>query len=767
MINRLQLLRNIGLFDSVDAGANIPLARLTLVYAENGRGKTTLAAILRSLATGDPIPIAERRRLAAQHPPHVVLECAGGPAPAVFQNNTWNRALPNMAVFDDVFVDQNVCSGLAVAAEHRQNLHELILGAQGVALNQRVQQVVAQIEAHNTILRRKEVAIPAAERGGLSVDDFCALPARPGVDEAIRAAERNLAAIREQDPIRDTSGFDTLSLPVFDVVTIDQILQQDLPALDAAAAARVQGHLAGIGQGAEAWIADGMRRVPHLAPDTTTATCPFCAQDLAGSPLINHYRAYYSEEYGILKRTVADALTALNRTHAGDTPVAFERLVRVTVERRQFWSRYCDVPEVRLDTAAIARDWRTAREAVAAALTAKQAAPLERMTVQRDTKAAVAAYEAHRQTIATLSQELRETNLAIGVVKQQAAMGNPEAVAADITRLKAIKARHTPTIATLCDEYLAEKAGKATTEQLREQAKEQLDQYRTNVFAGYQTAINVYLQRFIAGFRLDSVTSAHTRGGPTCTYSVIINNTPVPIAGGTPLPGQPSFRNTLSSGDRNTLALAFFFACLDQDSELAKKVVVIDDPISSLDEHRTLTTVHEIRRLAGRAAQVIVLSHSKPFLCCIWEGTHPTMRAALEVGRDGAGSTLRPWDVNEDSITEHDRRHANLRDYLVTSTPNNREVARAIRPVLEAFCRVAYPEHFPPGALLGPFRNLCRQKIGTLQQILDANDTEELTNLLEYASRFHHDTNPAWETETINDAELVDFVRRTLAFAKR
>jgi hypothetical protein len=39
-----------------------------------------------------------------------------------------------------------------------------------------------------------------------------------------------------------------------------------------------------------------------------------------------------------------------------------------------------------------------------------------------------------------------------------------------------------------------------------------------------------------------------------------INDTPVPIGGGTPEEGKPSFRNTLSSGDRNTLALAFFFA---------------------------------------------------------------------------------------------------------------------------------------------------------------------------------------------------------------
>ena len=48
MINRFQLLRNIGQFDSVDDEAEIPLAKVALIYAENGRGKTTISAILRS-----------------------------------------------------------------------------------------------------------------------------------------------------------------------------------------------------------------------------------------------------------------------------------------------------------------------------------------------------------------------------------------------------------------------------------------------------------------------------------------------------------------------------------------------------------------------------------------------------------------------------------------------------------------------------------------------------------------------------------------------
>ena len=180
-----------------------------------------------------------------------------------------------------------------------------------------------------------------------------------------------------------------------------------------------------------------------------------------------------------------------------------------------------------------------------------------------------------------------------------------------------------------------------------------------------------------------------------------------------------------------------------------------------------LTTVQEIRRLATNVSQVVVLSHSKPFLCRIWEGADPTMRVALHVVRDGNGSTIEPWNVDDDSITEHDRRHAALRDYLVNGGQNEREIARSIRPLLEAFFRVACPEHFPPGTLLGPFRGLCEHRVNTAQQILSAQDIEELRDIVEYSNRFHHDTNAAWETEIINSTQLTGFVTRALTFARR
>jgi hypothetical protein len=71
------------------------------------------------------------------------------------------------------------------------------------------------------------------------------------------------------------------------------------------------------------------------------------------------------------------------------------------------------------------------------------------------------------------------------------------------------------------------------------------------------------------------------------------------------------------------------------------------------------------------------------------------------------------------------------------------------------------------GALLGPFINTCRQRVGTPSEILNAGDIAELQDLLDYGNRFHHGSNPAWETEIINDQQLQHFCRRTLRFARR
>ena len=218
MIERIQLLQNIGQFDNVSASPQTALTPFSLVYGENGRGKTTIAAILRSLATNDPGLVTDRHRLGAQHPPHVVIGHAGGQC--VFQNGAWTQTLPQVAIFDDAFVSANVCSGIELRATHRQSLHELILGAQGVALNDTLQGHVKRIEEHNVRLRELADAIPANARGPYKVDTYIGLEQDPAIEAKIQDAERRLAAARAADTIRQRPGFQEFGLPDFDLEAI-------------------------------------------------------------------------------------------------------------------------------------------------------------------------------------------------------------------------------------------------------------------------------------------------------------------------------------------------------------------------------------------------------------------------------------------------------------------------------------------------------------------------------------------------------------------
>jgi len=52
MLEKIVQVKSIGRFRNYAANGDVTFHKLTLVYAENGRGKTTLCAILRSLQTG-------------------------------------------------------------------------------------------------------------------------------------------------------------------------------------------------------------------------------------------------------------------------------------------------------------------------------------------------------------------------------------------------------------------------------------------------------------------------------------------------------------------------------------------------------------------------------------------------------------------------------------------------------------------------------------------------------------------------------------------
>lgn len=769
MIQKLRLLRSIGQFDAVSAGANFDFRKLTLVYAENARGKTTLAAIMRSLATGESLPITERRRLGATNTPEAIIECTGGPPPAMFQNGAWTRTCADVLVFDDAFVDKNVYSGMDVAAEHRQNLHELILGATGVALARRVDDIAADIRDHNRVLREKSDAIPLADRHGLSLDDFCRLAAHTNIDDAIRSAEEWLRALQNVEAVRTTPEFSALALPAVDFAAVGTLLGRTVADLDTAAVQAVKEHFAAHGEGAEGWVGMGMRMGPQGATLTLEADCPFCDQPLAESELFGHYRAYFGQAYTQLQADLAAVVIGIESALKGDALAGFERQVRTATERSAFWSPLTTIPEVTIDSTAIATAWQQARDAVLAAIRSKRADPLIAATLNDDAQAKIRAYQAAAETVAAASVSLTECNEAIRRVKEAARTGSPTTAEAELKRLRATKARHTPANITACREYVDAEAAKESAEADKVSAQQALDAHRATAFPNTQTAINTYLSRLGAGFTLFHITPQPTPGRPSCVYRLLINGHEVSV-GARAATGSAAFKNTLSAGDRNTLALAFFLAALEQDPNRQNRVVVLDDPMSSLDKHRRMQTIQEIRTLLPRVAQVIVMSHDEHFLFEVYDRVAPRTggnvadTTCIVVGRGTNGSTIAAWDIESEKLGRHDMRHALLMKYVVDGTGDRMKVAQSIRPHLERYLRVACPDKFKDGEMLRDFRNRARAAQTAGAPIISAAKFTELDQLVEFSNDFHHDTNPAADAATVADGQLRPYVVRTLAF---
>ena len=82
MIKKFISIKNVGRFENYAVRGNVELQAFNLVFAENGRGKTTVGDILRSVQSGDGSYILGRRRLGSTGAPEVTILTTTGPISA-------------------------------------------------------------------------------------------------------------------------------------------------------------------------------------------------------------------------------------------------------------------------------------------------------------------------------------------------------------------------------------------------------------------------------------------------------------------------------------------------------------------------------------------------------------------------------------------------------------------------------------------------------------------------------------------------------------
>ncbi len=742
-LKKITKIQNVGKFykGGVSGGE---YGKYTLFYAGNGRGKTTICAVLRSMKTNNPMILQERCTLGATAAPEVQLLLDSGPA--TFTGGAWKNGAAALHVFDGAFVTTNVHAGEEVSTDHRRSIYRVIVGAKGVQLAEEVDALDVKITEITGKITSEKKALQQHVSQGILFEKFLGFTEDPEIDTKIAEQKVKITAASQAAEIA--------AKPLLKPAAIPSLPPDFLPALGKTiagvskeAAQKVTEHLSKhkwSGDG-EQWIAAGL---PHVQDDK----CPFCENSVKGNVLVDIYAQYFDQSYTAFKAELASlqstALSGLSEAEGLKAKTRFEELEKAV----KYWSAFGKVdftPATDLDGMLI--KLAALHAEAKKVIETKISTPLEPV----DTTAleqALAEWQAAADRLQACTDLIAQVNIDIQAIKNATAGVDKAALEVALKELESIKKRHTPQVQALANSYTALVAEKNTHVAAKDKKKEELDAYDSAVLPKYHDAINTYLAQFGAGFRLMKSEKTYQGKVPQWIYTIEVNKHPVDVtkkAGN----GEPSFQSVMSTGDRSTLALAFFLAQLDLDPGLATSAVVFDDPFTSLDEFRKAMTARTIFRVGQSASQVIVFSHDKYFLEAVANAVIGVKCATFQISSTKVNSCIEVWDLEREVKDGYLRAHMDMLDFHNGKSGTASEMRLKMRPLLENYIRYRFPNQIPDGKWLGD-----------MLAIIKADPNHPLTSVYKdiddinsFTAPFHHDANAAF-----NDDEVKTYVGRTL-----
>lgn len=755
-IQRILKINNIGIFEKYLAHGDVTFTDFTVIYGENGKGKTTLCIIFQSLKSGSVPQLAEKKRVGVTQPIDIDILLESN-IHACFNESikTWTIKNPEIEIFDTCLVNNIIYSGDHIDHYHKKNLYYLIVGKTGVELAQAIEQIDTDTKKLTDLLKQKEGEIKGHIKSKSTVDSFIDLPSDSNIDQKIILIEKEIRAFEEAERIKKTGCLSEIIMPKLLIEELNNILNSSLDKIAHEAENNVKSQCALLGNSSENWIKQGVDFLSKNSPER----CPFCGQNIEHLDLIHYYQDFFNHAYTNLKCQISTFYQRFEENfsskHLLDIQSQFAEN-RILLER---WGNYFAIDEIDFDFEKIQKAIEIILSRVRDLIERKDQMPLEKLQFPTELQDAINEYE-------KVIRELNDYNIQVSIVNKKINDKKTETQSGNLINVKVEKllkidtqTRYSSDVDKLINEYLEIKKTLSDLKYEKLNKNIELKAYSESVLQKYQISINEYLSKFGAEFEIiDSKTSLQG-GKPSASYMLRINKCDIPL-GTIETEGEPCFRTILSEGDKNSLAFAFFMAQLKLDPDLSKKTIIIDDPITSLDVIRKNRTFEEIREISKSANQTIVLSHDAYFLKLFWDKIQNIK--SLQIKRDGNQSTICEWDIYNETLPSYLCDYNRLTNFCLKGETDLRGVARCIRPVLEGYLRFRFPKSFDIKEWLGDF-------IGKIEIIDSTNPLSrikpyltELTAINDYSSHYHHQQNPAADKAEIFESELKTFAKKTL-----
>ncbi|GGG07606.1 AAA family ATPase [Paenibacillus abyssi] len=761
MITKIVKIKNTGKFRSCTP-KGIQLNRFTILYSENGRGKTTLSNVFRSLHEQNGEWIVGRKTIGGSGEQAVDLLTENGMLS--FREHNWlSKPDFDLEIFDSSFVSQNVYSRHVIEHDQKKQLYLFTIGKQGGELADHLVSLDDDLKKKNAKKKETEKELVQGVQGVVSPADFLKFPPKHDLEDEVQKQSITLKAMEKQNEIKAKPYCSAVSLPSFDKQKFlgnisGNTFQQLVDNAEELTKKHIQQHL---DQRGEKWLEYGVSKI------TSDEKCPFCDQDLKNTPLVTAFKTYFSEEYKRAIHTVNLLETTFTEKFSNDALLNLQKHFHTNHELVSYWRSYDAIDDVKqLDWEQIKATWDDFTRSMTTLIAEKKLAPLEQINVSSERIASIDKYLDLLNELTAYNGTITQINKTIEARKTLADNTNIQEVKTKLTYLTNVKLRYSEEKVGMAEKYTQLLATIRELERAKNEVRLSLNAYTTDIFAKYETQINRHLTNCGASFTISDYKSSFVGGRPSSNFSLKINDMAVDVGNDkSPLTG-PSFKNTLSEGDKSSLAFAFFLAKLESDPEIRNKVIIFDDPISSMDNHRKSYTADQIMKFSVIARQVIVLTHDTFFARVLWDkfAEKKTLLSQFCIKREGKyDSTIDIWDIEAETRSDYYHLYHTLADFLDGKLPpmNFRSVAMCIRPILEGNLRVRFPRDFTSSEWLGGFIQKVRTSTEPHLSLIQGQ-LADLEDINDYSKKYHHDQNPFADTVPINEAELLAYVRRTL-----
>lgn len=748
-ITKINTIQNVGRFKKCSPSNNDHFTKFSFLYADNGSGKTTFCNILRSLKTGDNRYLIGRKTLGSTDEIFVSLEVGG--KNINFENNAWSETLPNIHIFDDTYIHDNVYATDGITHDHKKNLYQVIIGNEGVQYAKEYERLDSETRTTSDKVRQQESAIQNHLPHGILFKQLAQISLPEDVDAKITDAEKNLAAIKESATLKAHPTVQIINLPQVPE-SFESILTETIEGVAKDVSDRVSEHIASHGmQGrGEQWLSEGLKY--------QTETCPYCAQNLTASELKPFIEGFFSASYRGLKQKVESLQTEIN-TNFGDRAISsVVSNITSNATHITFWSQYTNVKLPEIDTDVLEDKLRRVRVEILRLVQIKIQSVLEPIDFDSGFAAAM-------DTLQEINETINTYNDAVGVVastieEKKRSLGTADESSATLALNKLIVAKnlHTGELKSWYTQYNILATEWQRLDKEKGNAKTTLDNYTSTVMQNYEGSINNTLQSFKAGFRIVNTTHDYRgTGSPRSTFQIEINGVAVnPGDGSTPIE-EPSFKNTLSAGDRSALAFAFFWAQLQSRPDLSDSIIVLDDPFSSQDGVRRTATAYKAVRSSevAASAQMILLSHDIGFLRLakgyLTETNRPHCCVFGILGDPTNCSVINPYNLDSAAQTQYQTDKEVVQLFISQLEGEMLDVIRRLRPLLETYYATHFPLLFKPEHTLGDITGLIRS-VGETHPLHSIVEKLEEINL--YTRDYHHGSDAGQQPAPINTNEL-------------